>query len=115
MQSHIHWDHINGFSFFGAAYSDEFEITIMAGYVQELGGIKKIMTEQMEQLVYPVPLEALRSKLIFDGFTAGNSFRVGSGINNRTAALHHPCSQLLKYAFVPCASTDAPIRSRACT
>ena len=90
LQSHTHWDHINGFPFFGPAFSDEFEFTIMAGHAQEVGGIKKIMAGQMAQPVFPVPLEALRSKLIFEDFTAGDSFKIGSSINIRTTPLNHP-------------------------
>ena len=90
LQSHTHWDHINGFPFFGPAFSDEFEFTIMAGHAPEVGGIKKIMAGQMAQPVFPVPLEALRSKLIFEDFTAGDSFKIGRGINVRTTPLNHP-------------------------
>ena len=90
LQSHTHWDHINGFPFFGPAFSEEFEFTIMAGHAQEVGGIKKIMAGQMAQPVFPVPLEELRSKLIFEDFTAGDTFKIGPSVNVRTAPLNHP-------------------------
>ena len=77
-------------SLFGPAFSEEFEFTIMAGHAIEAGGIKKIMAGQMAQPVFPVPLEALRSKLIFEDFEAGDSFKIGSNVQVRTALLNHP-------------------------
>ncbi len=90
LQSHTHWDHINGFPFFAPAFTKDFELIIMAGHVTEEGGIKKIMAGQMAQPVFPVPLEALHSKLVFEDFSAGDSFKIGKSISIRTTPLNHP-------------------------
>ncbi len=44
----------------------------------------------MAQPVFPVPLEALRSKLIFEDFTAGDTFKIGRSVKVRTTPLNHP-------------------------
>jgi phosphoribosyl 1,2-cyclic phosphodiesterase len=44
----------------------------------------------MGQPTFPVPLETMRSKLVFEDFDAGDTFNIGSGVTVRTAPLNHP-------------------------
>lgn len=88
--THTHWDHINGFPFFGPAFNPAFSFHIMAGHLTDQGGIQQILASQMTTPMFPVPLEAMKSQLSFEDFRAGDSFAVGGDIQIRTAALRHP-------------------------
>ena len=90
--THTHWDHINGFPFFVPAYNPECSVHIMAGHLKSRGdeGIQDILSHQMHNPMFPVPLEAMQAKLRFEDFDAGDSFSLGSGITIKTAALNHP-------------------------
>jgi phosphoribosyl 1,2-cyclic phosphodiesterase len=90
LQSHTHWDHINGFPFFAPVYRDDVNIEIMAGHLSESGGIKKVLSSQMCQPTFPVPFSELSAKLSFTDFKAGESFSLGDGIYVRTAPMKHP-------------------------
>ncbi|TNE39140.1 MAG: MBL fold metallo-hydrolase [Alphaproteobacteria bacterium] len=90
LQSHTHWDHINGFPFFAPIYSPEAKIKIMAGHLCELGGIKKVLSSQMCQPTFPVPFAEVAAEVKFTDFRAGESFSLGDGISVRTAPLKHP-------------------------
>src|SRR3546814_20343961 len=48
------------------------------------------MSDQMTQPMFPVPLAALRSKLTFEDFRAGDVLKLGDGLKVRTAPLNHP-------------------------
>ena len=90
LQSHTHWDHINGFPFFSPIYRDDVNIKVMAGHLSELGGIKKVLSSQMCQPTFPVPFAELAANLTFEDFKSGDSFSLGDGINVRTAPMKHP-------------------------
>lgn len=90
LQSHTHWDHINGFPFFGPVYQNDVNIKIMAGHLSECGGIEKVLSSQMCQPTFPVPFSELAANLSFTDFKSGDSFSLGDGINVRTAPLKHP-------------------------
>jgi len=88
--SHTHWDHMNGFPFFTPAYDPNCEITIKAGHLIDQGGLRRILSGQMTQPMFPVPLEAMKSKMNIEDFRAGESFEMGDGIRIKTAMLNHP-------------------------
>ena len=88
--SHTHWDHITGFPFFSPAYRDGFTFTVMAGHLGEAGGIRRVLSSQMEQPTFPVPIEIMKARLEFEDFAAGDTFNIGRGIRVRTAPLNHP-------------------------
>ncbi|MCF8466129.1 MAG: MBL fold metallo-hydrolase [Sneathiella sp.] len=90
LQSHTHWDHINGFPFFSPIYRDDVNIKVMAGHLSEIGGIKKVLSSQMCQPTFPVPFGELAASLSFVDFKAGSSFSLGDGIFVRTAPMKHP-------------------------
>ena len=88
--THTHWDHINGFPFFSPAFRKDRRFTIMAGHLNALGGVEKIIAGQMSQPTFPVPLDMMGSKLDFEDFTYGDTFSLGKGIKVITTLLNHP-------------------------
>jgi len=66
--THSHWDHINGFPFFIPAYNPENSITIMAGHLKGQGGIQDVLSTQMNNPVFPVPLDAMQANLEYHDF-----------------------------------------------
>jgi phosphoribosyl 1,2-cyclic phosphodiesterase len=48
------------------------------------------MAGQMGQPTFPVPLETMRSRLVFEDFDAGDAFGIAPGLGVRTASLNHP-------------------------
>jgi len=90
LQSHTHWDHINGFPFFAPVYCEDVTIEVRAGHLCCCGGIKRILSAQMCQPTFPVPFEELAATIKFVDFNAGESFSLGGGVFVRTAPLNHP-------------------------
>jgi phosphoribosyl 1,2-cyclic phosphodiesterase len=87
--THVHWDHINGFPFFAPAYQKGHAFQVMAGHLSDMGGIREILSGQMTQPTFPVPLDAMQSQLTFQDFRAGDEFRLGD-VRVKTCALRHP-------------------------
>ncbi len=87
--THSHWDHINGFPFFGPGFAKDGEFRIMAGHLEE-GSIYEVLAGQMTQPTFPVPLEAMHAKMTFEDFDSGASFGLTPGVKVRTAPLNHP-------------------------
>jgi phosphoribosyl 1,2-cyclic phosphodiesterase len=87
--THSHWDHINGFPFFGPAFMAKSHYTICAGHLHNSVGIENVLASQMANPLFPVPLEALQAELVFQDFQAGETWKIGD-IEIRTAPLNHP-------------------------
>jgi phosphoribosyl 1,2-cyclic phosphodiesterase len=88
--THSHWDHINGFPFFGPAFMSTSRFTIAAGHLYNAGGIENVLASQMSNPTFPVPLEALQATLTFEDFKAGESWALDGGVKIVTAPLNHP-------------------------
>jgi phosphoribosyl 1,2-cyclic phosphodiesterase len=89
--THTHWDHINGFPFFGPAYDPSRTIRIRAGHLLKMGtNIRGVLAQQMNSPMFPVPLEAMRAKITFEDFHAGDDFDLYPDVKIRTAPLNHP-------------------------
>ena len=88
--THTHWDHINGFPFFVPAYDAKRSIHIMAGHLKNQGGVQDVLSTQMHNPMFPVPLEAMQASLRFEDFEAGDSFSLAKGVDISTAPLNHP-------------------------
>lgn len=87
--THSHWDHINGFPFFGPGFNKGYELHVMAGHLKN-DSIYEVLAGQMMQPTFPVPLEAMQANLGFEDFSAGDTFKIGSQVVVRTAPLNHP-------------------------
>jgi phosphoribosyl 1,2-cyclic phosphodiesterase len=88
--SHTHSDHIAGFPFFTPAYDPSFSARILAGHLNGKGGIRSALSGQMNDPIFPVPLETMRGALTFEDFHAGDTFQLFPGVKVRTARLNHP-------------------------
>ncbi len=88
--SHTHWDHITGFPFFAPAFHAKYQFTMLAGHLNDQGGLQRVISGQMSNPTFPVPLEAMRARLDFGDFRAGDSWSPAQGVVIRTAPLNHP-------------------------
>jgi CheY-like chemotaxis protein len=72
---HTHWDHIQGFPFFGPAFHPAFELFIYgaAGFGKNL---KSVFQGQLDQDYFPVQLEDMRSAMTFS-VLRDNPVRIG--------------------------------------
>jgi phosphoribosyl 1,2-cyclic phosphodiesterase len=88
--THSHWDHINGFPFFGPAFEKNRHFQIRAGHLADAGGVRAVFAGQMATPTFPVPLEAMSGQLEFEDFVAGEQFDLAPGVRIKTAPLNHP-------------------------
>jgi phosphoribosyl 1,2-cyclic phosphodiesterase len=88
--THTHWDHINGFPFFTPAYNKDMNIEIMAGHLESKGGVQKVLSSQMDNPMFPVPLEAMTANIEYTDFTAGENIDLSDDVIIKTTTLNHP-------------------------
>ena len=90
--THTHWDHINGFPFFGPAFNPAYQFDMYAGHLMDKGGVQTVMESQMDNPMFPVPLDAMKARLSFNDFSAGDVLDIGKTAKVRvlTAPLNHP-------------------------
>lgn len=87
--SHMHWDHIQGFPFFGPAFVPGNTIHMYGG-AQVAGRVETAMVGQMESPSFPVRLEQLPSTLRFHDLHAGDVLQIAPDVRVRCAAGNHP-------------------------
>jgi phosphoribosyl 1,2-cyclic phosphodiesterase len=59
--SHMHWDHIMGFPYFGPAHDPGAEIVIHSGHPDAEAALRR----QQEEISFPVPFDALQARIEF--------------------------------------------------
>lgn len=75
--SHLHWDHVQGFPFFGPAWHPASRFQL---YGPGEGGdalLRDVLSKQMSPPNFPVPLSAMRSSLSFDAARHAQRIEVG--------------------------------------
>jgi phosphoribosyl 1,2-cyclic phosphodiesterase len=87
--SHVHWDHIQGFPFFGPAFVPGNTIHMYGGD-QVAGRVESAMVGQMESPSFPVRLDQLPASLRFHDLHSGAVVEPGPGIRVRCASGNHP-------------------------
>ncbi|NVB42880.1 MBL fold metallo-hydrolase [Pseudenhygromyxa sp. WMMC2535] len=88
--SHLHWDHIQGFPFFGPAYVPGNRIDLW--HVRGAPGqpdLRTVLDEQMRAPTFPVGLDMMRAELCFHELGYGQVVRVGEA-QLRHVAVDHP-------------------------
>jgi phosphoribosyl 1,2-cyclic phosphodiesterase len=90
--SHVHWDHIQGFPFFGPAYVPGNWIRLYAPErCATNGDVRAALDAQMRAPHFPVGLDAMRAELSFGAVAAGAQLVIGKGgVSVQTAAAKHP-------------------------
>ncbi len=88
--SHLHWDHIQGFPFFGPAYAPGNRLTLHAPErCAPNGNVRAALEAQMRAPHFPVGLDAMRAELSFCAVAAGAEIVVGAA-RVQSAAAKHP-------------------------
>jgi phosphoribosyl 1,2-cyclic phosphodiesterase len=95
--SHTHWDHIQGLPFFAPLFDEHSEVRIW-GPKQGSVDLERILRDQMNPVVFPVPLEQLDAKLTVTHVEPGG-FEV-EGFAVRAMTLRHP-GTTFAYRLVP--------------
>jgi ribonuclease BN (tRNA processing enzyme) len=95
--SHTHWDHIQGLPFFAPFYDERSHIRIW-GARQGGVGLEQILRDQMNPMVFPVPLHQLDANLTVTHVEPG-AFEVGQ-FAVRAMRLRHP-GTTLAYRLAP--------------
>jgi len=85
--THTHWDHIQGFPFFGPVFDKNSEIRIL-GPGQKQGVLEEVLRKQMDPVVFPVPLDGVAANLSVTQIEAG-SFEL-SGFEVDASIVRHP-------------------------
>ena len=88
--THLHWDHIQGFPFFTPAYIPGNSFTIY-GEERPDGGIREMLSGQMQGVYFPVPMTAMRAQLEYRATTP--DFQI-DGLRIRPFRLPHPGGSL---------------------
>jgi len=89
--SHTHWDHISGFPFFKPAYSPKFSLDLYCGNLKQHGSsIFEVLSHQMANPTFPVPIDILQAKMQYHDFEAGENIKLSDEIHLDTCLLNHP-------------------------
>jgi len=87
--SHLHWDHLQGFPFFGPAYVPSTELMLYGPGEKGDARLAGALARQMQPPSFPVTLEAMRGRLCFRSAEAGVPVEVGP-FKVTPFALPHP-------------------------
>lgn len=70
--SHLHWDHIMGFPFFGAAFDPDTHIVIHSGHDDAETALRR----QQEEISFPVAFDWLKASIEFRQLAPGQSYDI---------------------------------------
>lgn len=83
--SHLHWDHIQGFPFFGPLYDPNVTIDIYS----PVEDIAEMFARQMRAPFYPVDFGVVKDRIKFNVISPGKECRVG-GVAIACCKMNHP-------------------------
>ena len=72
--SHLHWDHIMGFPFFGPAFNPAATIVIHSGHADAETALRR----QQEEISVPVPFDWLKADIEFRTLEPGREYPIGA-------------------------------------
>ena len=111
--SHTHWDHIQGFPFFGPAYNPKNQIRIL-GFEGARKGLENILSSQMESSYFPVSMAEMPGNISIRELK-DTTFSVGQ-VRVQATFLNHPgiCSgfRIFTSAGSICYMTDIELFQR---
>lgn len=87
--THTHWDHIQGFPFFGPAFKPGNHFTLY-GPIKTDNNFSDLMKGQMEYQHFPVSLDSMASIIEFRELESGSDLDLDDGIRLRTIHNNHP-------------------------
>ncbi|MDP8208477.1 MAG: MBL fold metallo-hydrolase [Candidatus Electryonea clarkiae] len=88
--SHTHWDHIQGFPFFGPAYNPRQKLTIaISGEDYDASDLETVFKTQMQSEFFPVPLDQMGAKITFWQPNL-NRYTTSNGITIQSIKHNHP-------------------------
>lgn len=82
--SHLHWDHIMGFPFFGPAFDPGATIVVHAGHADA----EEALRRQQDEISFPVPFDWLKAKISFETHALAEPFEV-AGVTVTLIRQHH--------------------------
>ncbi|HYE32726.1 MAG TPA: response regulator [Methylomirabilota bacterium] len=85
--SHTHWDHIQGFPFFGPAYDPKNEIRVLA-YEGAQKTLQQTLASQMESAYFPISMQEMPGHIVAQDLK-DPEFKIGK-VRVETAFLNHP-------------------------
>ncbi len=86
--SHTHWDHIQGLPYFSPLYSEGNELQIYARQPNDTH-LGAVFAHQNDGPYFPVPMESLKAKVLFNELLEGQQFDIGD-VKVRCTRLNHP-------------------------
>jgi phosphoribosyl 1,2-cyclic phosphodiesterase len=88
--SHVHWDHIQGFPFFGPAFVPG-NVIDLYGATNVTGTLEETLAGQMNFPNFPVRLEHMGAAMTFHDIAGGETITLAGGdVLVHTAQLSHP-------------------------
>jgi phosphoribosyl 1,2-cyclic phosphodiesterase len=85
--THFHWDHIQGFPFFGPMYREDAYLHVIGPTQQDLD-VRSLFAGQMGPIYFPLPLEAVSARMSFDPLNQGSW--EGDGFTVSAMRVRHP-------------------------
>jgi phosphoribosyl 1,2-cyclic phosphodiesterase len=84
--THFHWDHIQGFPFFGPLHDPESTLRVL-GPAEDGTDLEKIFEHQMDPVFFPVPLASAAAELHFETMGEG-PLHVGEAVVHAMRVKH---------------------------
>jgi phosphoribosyl 1,2-cyclic phosphodiesterase len=88
LQSHMHWDHIQGFPFYAPLFDPAMALSLWA-VPREGQGLRAVLDAQMRRPTFPIGLDILPSRLDFLDIAPCGDARIG-GLRLRWQEVCHP-------------------------
>ncbi|RBP46223.1 phosphoribosyl 1,2-cyclic phosphodiesterase [Roseimicrobium gellanilyticum] len=92
--THFHWDHIQGFPFFGPAYNPKQKLTMLTlGEDQNVSNLRQVFETQMQSIYFPVQLDHMGADFEFVKLEkATEHFKTANNSTTKLTAqkLNHP-------------------------
>ena len=85
--THFHWDHIQGFPFFGPLYRPDARLSVV-GPVQENLDVRSLFAGQMGPIYFPVPFDAISADMTFEHLNEGTW--TADGVAVSAMRVRHP-------------------------